>query len=154
MSSFEDRKKNFENKFAHDEELKFKVNSKRNKYLVLLFFGTVIFFSLLLPVGVLSYWLIRGISNGNPITGSLAGIAGSLTAATVTSFFAMIIATPIVVMISQYKSKLLSKKLLGHHLYLLHNTNKLLLSLSHISSTKQRQNQILRINLLRVMNIS
>ena len=23
MSSFEDRKKNFENKFAHDEELKF-----------------------------------------------------------------------------------------------------------------------------------
>ena len=31
MSSFEDRKKNFENKFAHDEELKFKVNSKRNK---------------------------------------------------------------------------------------------------------------------------
>ena len=33
MSSFEDRKKNFENKFAHDEERKFKVNSKRNKYL-------------------------------------------------------------------------------------------------------------------------
>ena len=33
MSSFEDRKKNFENKFALDEELKFKVNSKRNKYL-------------------------------------------------------------------------------------------------------------------------
>tara|TARA_B100000989_G_scaffold261486_1_gene212555 strand:- start:15 stop:323 length:309 start_codon:yes stop_codon:yes gene_type:complete len=33
MNSFEDRKKNFENKFAHDEELKFKVNSKRNKYL-------------------------------------------------------------------------------------------------------------------------
>ena len=79
--------------------------SKRNKYLVLLFFGTVIFFSLLLPVGVLSYWLIRGISNGNPITGSLAGIVGSLTAATVTSFFAIIVATPIVVMISQYKSK-------------------------------------------------
>ena len=33
MSSFEDRKKSFENKFAHDEELKFKVNAKRNKYL-------------------------------------------------------------------------------------------------------------------------
>ena len=33
MNSFEDRKKIFENKFAHDEELKFKVNSKRNKYL-------------------------------------------------------------------------------------------------------------------------
>ena len=33
MNSFEDRKKSFENKFAHDEELKFKVNAKRNKYL-------------------------------------------------------------------------------------------------------------------------
>ena len=33
MSSFEDRKKSFEKKFAHDEELKFKVDSKRNKYL-------------------------------------------------------------------------------------------------------------------------
>ena len=33
MSSFEDRKKSFEKKFAHDEELQFKVNAKRNKYL-------------------------------------------------------------------------------------------------------------------------
>ncbi|GIR90995.1 MAG: hypothetical protein CM15mP90_4190 [Actinomycetota bacterium] len=39
------------------------------------------------------------------ISGSLAGVAGSLTAASVTSFFAMVIATPIVVMISQYRSK-------------------------------------------------
>ncbi|RPG03481.1 MAG: DUF1476 domain-containing protein [Pelagibacteraceae bacterium TMED246] len=33
MSSFEDRKKTFENKFAHDEELKFKVNARKNKYI-------------------------------------------------------------------------------------------------------------------------
>tara|TARA_B100000214_G_C23685302_1_gene498261 strand:- start:89 stop:397 length:309 start_codon:yes stop_codon:yes gene_type:complete len=33
MSSFEDRKKSFENKFAHDEELQFKVSARRNKYL-------------------------------------------------------------------------------------------------------------------------
>ena len=33
MSSFEDRKKSFEKKFAHDEELQFKVNARRNKYL-------------------------------------------------------------------------------------------------------------------------
>ena len=33
MSSFEDRKKSFEKKFAHDEELQFKVSAKRNKYL-------------------------------------------------------------------------------------------------------------------------
>ncbi len=33
MSSFEDRKKSFEKKFAHDEELQFKVSAKRNKYI-------------------------------------------------------------------------------------------------------------------------
>ena len=31
--SLEDRKKSFEKKFAHDEEIQFKVNAKRNKYL-------------------------------------------------------------------------------------------------------------------------
>ena len=33
MSSFDDRKKSFEKKFAHDEELQFKVSARRNKYL-------------------------------------------------------------------------------------------------------------------------
>ena len=33
MSSFEDREKNFEKKFVHDEELQFKVSARRNKYL-------------------------------------------------------------------------------------------------------------------------
>ena len=33
MSSFEDRKKSFEKKFAHDEDLQFKINAKKNKYI-------------------------------------------------------------------------------------------------------------------------
>ena len=33
MSSFEEREKSFEKKFAHDEELQFKVDARRNKYL-------------------------------------------------------------------------------------------------------------------------
>ena len=33
MEKFDERKKGFEKKFAHDEELKFKVASRRNKYL-------------------------------------------------------------------------------------------------------------------------
>ena len=33
MNSFEDREKSFEKKFAHDEELQFKVSARRNKYL-------------------------------------------------------------------------------------------------------------------------
>ena len=83
-----------------------KVNlSQRNKLLVLTFFALIIFFSLILPIGVLSYWLVRGLSQGNTVNSALLGMVGSLTAAIVTSIFAMIIATPIVVMISQYRSK-------------------------------------------------
>ena len=33
MSSFDEREKSFEKKFVLDEELQFKVNAKRNKYL-------------------------------------------------------------------------------------------------------------------------
>ena len=33
MSSFDEREKSFEKKFAHDEELQFKISARRNKYL-------------------------------------------------------------------------------------------------------------------------
>ena len=33
MSSFEEREKSFEKKFAYDEELQFKVSARKNKYL-------------------------------------------------------------------------------------------------------------------------
>ena len=33
MNSFDEREKSFEKKFAHDEELQFKVSARRNKYL-------------------------------------------------------------------------------------------------------------------------
>ena len=33
MSSFDDREKSFEKKFAHDEELQFKISARTNKYL-------------------------------------------------------------------------------------------------------------------------
>ena len=49
--------------------------------------------------------MFRGLAQGNSVSGALSGILGSLSAATVTSILAMIIATPIVVMISQYRSK-------------------------------------------------
>ena len=32
MSAFDEREKSFEKKFAHDEELQFKVSARRNKY--------------------------------------------------------------------------------------------------------------------------
>ena len=33
MEKFDERKKSFEKKFAHDEELQFKVSARRNKYI-------------------------------------------------------------------------------------------------------------------------
>ena len=33
MSSFDEREKGFEKKFAHDEELQFKINARKNKYI-------------------------------------------------------------------------------------------------------------------------
>ena len=33
MSSFDEREKTFEKKFAHDEEKQFKISARRNKYL-------------------------------------------------------------------------------------------------------------------------
>ena len=33
MSTFDGRKKSFEKKFAHDEEIQFKVSARRNKYI-------------------------------------------------------------------------------------------------------------------------
>ena len=33
MSTFDEREKSFEKKFAHDEELQFKISARRNKYL-------------------------------------------------------------------------------------------------------------------------
>ena len=33
MNTFGDRKKSFEKKFAHDQELKFKVDARKNKYI-------------------------------------------------------------------------------------------------------------------------
>ena len=33
MNSFEDREKGYESKFAHDEEMRFKANARRNKLL-------------------------------------------------------------------------------------------------------------------------
>ena len=32
MSTFDEREKSFEKKFAHDEELQFKISARRNKY--------------------------------------------------------------------------------------------------------------------------
>ena len=59
----------------------------------------------MLPVSVLSYWLIRGLSLGNDVRAVFGGVVGSFSASIVTSILAIIISMPIVIMISQYRSK-------------------------------------------------
>ena len=38
MTKFDEREKSFEKKFVKDEELQFKIKSKRNKYLIIIYF--------------------------------------------------------------------------------------------------------------------
>ena len=80
--------------------------SFRNKFFVYSFFIILIFFGLLLPISVLSYWLVKGVYYGSIISASISGAIGSLTVSVLTSMFAILIAIPIVLMISQYKSKI------------------------------------------------
>ena len=69
------------------------------------FLGFVILLGLIIPISVLSFWLLRGIYYGNDVSSSLPGIFGSFLAAIVTSIFAIIVSMPVVILISQYKSK-------------------------------------------------
>ena len=79
--------------------------SSRSKVIVYFFFALVIFFGLMLPVSVLSYWLIRGLSLGNDVRAVFGGVVGSFSASIITSILAIIISMPIVIMVSQYRSK-------------------------------------------------
>ena len=78
--------------------------SYRNKFFVYSFYNFD--FLVYLPISVLSYWLVKGVYYGSIISASISGAIGSLTISVLTSMFAILIATPIVVMISQYKSKI------------------------------------------------
>ena len=80
--------------------------SLKGKLLAYSFFSILITFGLLIPISVLSYWVVKGANGGNLISSVFEGLFGSLTTAVSSSIFAMIIAIPIVVMLSQQNSKL------------------------------------------------
>ena len=79
--------------------------SLKGKLLAYSFFSTLITFGLIIPISVLSYWVVKGANGGNLISIVFDGFIGSLTTAISSSLFAMIIAIPIVVMLSQQNSK-------------------------------------------------
>jgi len=79
--------------------------SSKGKLLAYSFFSILITFGLIIPISVLSYWVVKGANGGNLISSVFEGFFGSLTTAISSSIFAMIIAIPIVVMLSQQNSK-------------------------------------------------
>ena len=80
--------------------------SFRNRFLIYLFLGSLVSLSLVLPVSVLSYWLIRGLNAGNNVRTAFGGVWGSFTVSIATSLAAIVVATPVVIMVSQYRSRL------------------------------------------------
>ncbi len=77
----------------------------KSKFFVYLFLVFIIIMSLILPISVLSYWLIRGLISGNSVRAVFGGVVGSLSTSLIAALFSVIIATPIVIMVSQYRSK-------------------------------------------------
>jgi len=79
--------------------------SPRSKVLIYTFLSLVIFSGLILPISVLSYWLIRGLSAGNSVRAVFGGVLGSLSVSLLAALFSVIVSTPIIIMVSQYRSK-------------------------------------------------
>tara|TARA_B110000444_G_scaffold218881_1_gene218697 strand:+ start:1855 stop:3132 length:1278 start_codon:yes stop_codon:yes gene_type:complete len=83
-----------------------KVNlGRKSKVLVYSFMSLIIFSGLVLPMSVLSYWLIRGLAAGNSVRTVFGGVIGSLSVSLLAALFSIIISTPIIIMVSQYRSK-------------------------------------------------
>ena len=80
--------------------------SRRNKIIIYIALIGLITLSLIHPISVLSYWLIRGLNAGNDVRAAFGGVVGSFAASSVTSIAAILVATPVVIMISQYRSRL------------------------------------------------
>ncbi|MDB2628105.1 iron ABC transporter permease [Candidatus Actinomarina sp.] len=79
--------------------------SPRSKVLIYTFLSLIIFSGLVLPISVLSYWLIRGLSVGNSVRAVFGGVVGSLSVSLLAALFSVVVSTPIIIMVSQYRSK-------------------------------------------------
>tara|TARA_B100000902_G_scaffold40033_1_gene47573 strand:+ start:1742 stop:3142 length:1401 start_codon:yes stop_codon:yes gene_type:complete len=77
----------------------------KSKILIYTFMGMVICLGLVLPISVLSYWLFRGLSAGNSVRAVFGGVVGSLSVSLLAALFSVVVSTPIVIMVSQYRSK-------------------------------------------------
>ncbi|MBF16423.1 MAG: iron ABC transporter permease [Chloroflexi bacterium] len=76
------------------------------KWALVLILFLIILLSLITPIGVLFYWLIRGLINGNDLLPLLNPVLNSLYVAFLASFFTVLTALPVAIFITRYKHKL------------------------------------------------
>lgn len=76
------------------------------KWPALAFCALVVIISFLVPVSVLSYWLIRGVQVGETITTSWTSAVNSIYASGITAVFAGFIAIPVAAFIVRYPGRL------------------------------------------------
>ncbi|MEZ5174751.1 MAG: iron ABC transporter permease [Acidimicrobiia bacterium] len=67
--------------------------------------GTVVFIGTIVPVGVLTTWVVRGIANRTDVSIPWNAVAGSMTGGTLAAVVAMIFTIPIVVLAVRYTSR-------------------------------------------------
>jgi iron(III) transport system permease protein len=70
------------------------------------YLGTLVFFGLVLPLGTLAAWLIRGAARGDVIDMRWGAVTGSLAGSTAAALIAMVAAVPIIVLSVRYRSRL------------------------------------------------
>ncbi len=79
---------------------------KKWKLPALIFCSIIVFFSLFLPIGVSSYWLISGLKHGERLMLRAEAVINSLQASGITAIISVFITLPIAILASRYQSRL------------------------------------------------
>jgi iron(III) transport system permease protein len=75
------------------------------RFVSLGFLATVVVVSVVLPIGVLAGWIVRGVQAGVDVSIPWSALAGSLTGATLAALVAVAASVPIVVLAVRYTSR-------------------------------------------------
>jgi iron(III) transport system permease protein len=79
---------------------------RRSTVAALSYLGTLVLFGLVLPLGTLAAWLIRGVARGDTIDMRWGAVTGSLTGSVTAALIAMVASVPIVVLTVRHRSRL------------------------------------------------
>lgn len=77
----------------------------RARWTALTFLAGLVFLALALPVGVLGFWLVRGVVNGEPLRLVWRAAGGSLGVSLAAGVAAMVVAAPAAMLVVRYRSR-------------------------------------------------